>query len=165
MIYPEAAQLKLQFEFWILCRSLAVLCREYYFLNIKTCRPAPRQGNEIFFRDSQLNCCFGISTESCARISGQGQPICWCLPSHSPASTIPSSHKLNYISSRFLSLWRNWKARMEDSRSVQPIIVNQWQGRHQPVKLIRNGIVSPCISVQVRALWLVGCWQSKGLVW
>ena len=97
MIYPEAAQLKLQFEFWILCRSLAVLCREYYFLNIKTCRPAPRQGNEIFFRDSQLNCCFGISTESCARISGQGQPICWCLPSHHSTPPPPSHLLTNLI--------------------------------------------------------------------
>ena len=62
-----------------------------------------RQGN-IFQGFSEQNCCFRISTETCARISGQGQPICWCLPSHSPTSTIPSSHKLNYISSHCFAL-------------------------------------------------------------
>ena len=51
------------------------MCTEYYFLNIKTCQAA-QQGNEIFFRNPQLktDCCLGISSESSARISGQGQP-------------------------------------------------------------------------------------------
>ena len=114
MIYPEAAQLKLQFEFWILCRSLAELCTEYYFLHIKT-YAAQHIGKarkyfsgilwaELLFQNKHRDLCQNQWTRTANLLV-------------SPVSVPPPpSHLLTNLiifprtASHFLSLWRNCKA-------------------------------------------------------